>query len=135
MVLMVCSLGPVANNAEQKNQVPDPELGPASRLPRPILVGCNMRRRLPVLRLRRRQLLVMREKKARVAGCDEIAYRLLHCISPVLAQSGHRKLKPLCLLMMLWTAPALRHRSVIVVALEARATKEVKPLPMRKLEL
>ena len=31
--------------------------------------------------------------------------------------------------MMLWTAPALRHRSAIVVALEARATKEVKPLP------
>src|SRR6202040_1881216 len=30
--------------------------------------------------------------------------------------------------MMLWTAPALRHRSAIVVALEVRATKEVKPL-------
>src|SRR6202040_3691243 len=37
--------------------------------------------------------------------------------------------------MMLWTAPALRHRSAIVVALEVRATKEVKRLSTWKVEL
>ena len=49
--------------------------------------------------------------------------------------SGHPNLTVPRQLMMLWTAPGLRHRSAIVVALEARATKEVKPLPMWKLEL
>jgi hypothetical protein len=42
---------------------------------------------------------------------------------------------PQCPLLMLWTAPALPYRSAIVVALKARATKEVKPLPTWELKL
>jgi hypothetical protein len=40
-----------------------------------------------------------------------------------------------CPLLMLWTAPAPRYRRAIVVALKARATKEVKPLPIWELKL
>ena len=39
-----------------------------------------------------------------------------------------------CPLLMLWTAPAPRHRNAIVVALEARTTKEVKPLSIWKVD-
>jgi hypothetical protein len=59
-------------------------------------------------------------------GCSNVRYWV---------RSGHFADLLQCPLMMLWTAPALRHRSAIVVALKARVAKEVKPLPTWKLEL
>src|SRR5262249_22821539 len=46
-------------------------------------------------------------------GLAQSGHRLLHCTCPLLGVKRTWRVQCECLLMMLWTAPALRHRSAI----------------------